>query len=260
MMDLNLNGKAAAITGGAGGIGMSMARAFAKEGCRLAICDIDEQSLNRAADEFGKQGLDIYAEKVDVCNPDDIQSFVDNVVKTYGCLDIWMNNAGTIIDKPIIDSTPEEWDKVIRVNLYSAFLGTRAAARQMMKSGGGCIINTSSITAVVPTANKASYGASKAAIVSLTKTSAGELAPYKIRCNAILPGFIETKMMAARLATGEREKLLALVPDRTIGKPEDIANLAVFLASEKAHHITGAAYEVSGGMFSVQDPMTPWGK
>ena len=259
-MDLNLSGKVAAITGGASGIGRAMARGFAQEGCRIAICDIDEPSLQETVDEFGKQGFEVRAERVDVSNSDDVRRFVGHTVEAYGRLDFWMNNAGIIINRPIVDLNDEEWDRVIRVNLYSAFFGTRSAAREMMKTRGGCIINTASINAVMPTANKASYAASKAAIVSLTKTSAAELSPYNIRCNAILPGYIETGMMSARLATNEKEKILALIPERTIGKPEDVANLAVFLASEKARFITGAAYEVTGGMLSVQDPMTPWGK
>lgn len=259
-MNLELLGKVAVVTGGASGIGLGMANAFLKEGCKVAICDINDESLAEAAIAARNDGYDIYAEKVDVTRKEELSQFIFNVIDHYGTIDIWVNNAGTILNKPIIDLEEWEWEKVIRVNLSSVFLGTQAAARAMIKAGcKGCIINTASINAVMPTNNKASYAASKAAVVSLTKSTAAELAPYGIRCNAILPGFIETKMMAARLATDEKGKLLSVVPSQKLGKPEDVANLCVFLASEKAHFITGVAYQIAGGMLCVQDPMTAWG-
>jgi NAD(P)-dependent dehydrogenase (short-subunit alcohol dehydrogenase family) len=260
-MDLNLKGKVAAVTGGAGGMGYAIAAKFLEEGCRVAVCDINEESLNNTVALTKETGKELYAEKVDVTKKADICRFIDNIVRHYGKLDIWCNNAGIVVKKAIIDMEEEEWVRVINVNLNAFFLGTQAAARAMVKADTkGVIINTASVNALMPTCYKSSYAASKAAVVSLTMSTAAELAPNGIRCNAIMPSFTETPMMAQRLKEDKDGQLLENFPLKRIAKPEEVADMVAFLASERAGFLTGAAYMITGGQLCVQDPMTAWGE
>ncbi len=252
-MKLNLQDKTVAITGGARGIGKSVAEEFMKEGCNVAICDINEETLAEANKYFKNKYKEVYTERVDVCAADQVRGFAEKASRIYGHLDIWVNNAGVFAAKPLLEMTLEEWERVIRINMNSVFLGTQSAAREMIKTGGGVIINTASYAGIMPTAHKISYGASKAGIIAMTKESAGELAPYNIRVNSVAPGMISTDMMP-----GNNEHLLNRIALRKMGRPEDVAKMCVFLASEAANYITGATYEVTGGMYCIQDVLTPW--
>lgn len=259
-MDLKVKGKTAVITGGANGIGKSIAEEFAAEGCKVAICDINEAALQSAKKHFAERGYEVFAGKVDVCNPEEVASFASNVSKEFGSLDIWMNNAGITFTKPLLQLNLDEWERVIKVNMNSVFIGTQSAAREMIKCGGGCIINTASFAGIMPTAYKASYAASKAGIIAMTKEFAAELAPHNIRVAAVAPGMIETDMMAARLAGPEREKIVNRIALQRTGRPGDVAKLCLYLASDAASFITGSTYEITGGMYCIQDILVPWNK
>lgn len=259
-MELNLKDKVAVVTGAARGIGRAMAEELAKEGCKIAICDINAEALKETKNDFEKAGIPIYTEIVDVSVSEEMHGFAEKVTDTYGELNIWVNNAGIVYVKPLLELKAEEWRNVIRVNLDSCFFGIQAAAKEMIKTGSGAIVNISSYAAIMPTAYKASYAASKAGIIAITKETAGELGPYNIRVNAIAPGMIETDMMAARLGGPEREKILNRIALRKTGRPADIAMMCAYLASDAAAFISGSTYEVTGGMFCIQDTALPWGK
>lgn len=228
-MKLHLSGKTAVITGGAQDIGKAMAKAFAAEGCHVAVCD------NGA-----------------VCD------FASDVSAAYGTLDVWINNAGILFPKPVLEQELSDFERVIRVNLSSVFNGTQAAGKEMQKSGG-VIINSASFAGILPTAYRCSYAASKAGIIAFTKETAAELAPHQIRVVAIAPGMVEIGMMAERLKGPEREEILSRIAMRRCAKPEEVAELAVFLASDAASYLTGSVYEIAGGQNCIQDIMKPWG-
>lgn len=256
-MDLNLAGKVVVITGAASGIGKSVAYEFAKEGCKVAICDISAENLAKVRAEFEAQGFDIFVGIVDVSSYNAVNGFALDVVKTFGRIDVWINNAGIPANKSILDTTPEEWSRVIRINLDSVFWGIKAAAAQMKETGGGVILNTSSYTSLVPASRRAPYAASKGGINALVRLAAGELAPYGIRVNAVAPGTIETAMQAARPAE-EKKKAVSTIALQRAGLPEELAKVYAFLASDAASYLTALVLEVSGGKLCIQDPEVPW--
>ena len=176
-MDLNLKGKVVGITGGSEGIGKATAMAFAQEGCKIAICSRSEAKLAAAKEEFKEAGYDMYTESVDVGNADQLYGFVDHIVEHYGKIDIWVNNAAMTIVKSILELSLEEWDKVMKTNLDSYFIGTQASARYMKENGGGIIVNMGSFGGILPPMYRSAYCTSKRAIEWLTKCSAAELAP-----------------------------------------------------------------------------------
>lgn len=258
-MQLNLTGKTAVITGGAQGIGKIMARAFAEEGCHVAVCDINKDALAAASEEFRESGHKLYTAQLDVCDNEAVCDFASNVTAEYGSLDIWINNAGILFPKPVLEQELSDFERVIRVNLSSVFNGTQAAGREMKKNGGGVIINSASFAGILPTAYRCSYAASKAGIIAFTKETAAELAPHQIRVVAIAPGMVEVGMMTERLKGPEREEIISRIAMRRCAKPEEVADLAVFLASDAASYLTGSVYEITGGQNCIQDIMKPWG-
>lgn len=255
-MDLDLQNKVVAITGGSSGIGLATALAFAKEGCQLAICSRTESRLSKARDLFSQNGFKLYTQAVDVSKSDELETFGARVFQHFGKIDVWINNAGFNITKPYMQLTLEEWRKILDINLTATFWGTHVAFEHMQKNGG-VIINTSSYTALIPVTQKVAYCAAKAGVISLTKTTAAEFAPYNIRVNCIIPGLIETPIAAARISA-DRTALQRQISLQRFGRPEDLAGAYVFLASAAAGYITGAAYEVSGGKLCVQDPSAEW--
>lgn len=258
-MNLNLKDKVVVVTGGAQGIGQAMAAAYAAEGCKIAICDINESALKDAEKYFSGLGHTVMTCVLDLCDNAAVRSFAESVTSVYGHLDVWLNNAGILFPKPILEQELADFERVIRVNLSSAFNGTQAAAIEMKKSGGGVIINTASFAGILPTAYRCSYAASKAGIIAFTKETAAELAPDNIRVVAIAPGMVEVGMMRERLNGPEREKIISRIAMRRCAQPSEVGDLVVFLASDAAAYLTGSVYEITGGQNCIQDVMQPWG-
>ena len=257
-MELGLKGKVVVITGGATGIGKACALAFAAEGCKVAICGRSQNKLDAAKEEaITVKGYELFTMVADVSVESQIEEFASQVYKQYGKIDIWLNNAGVSPKCRLIDMSGDEWDELMRINLKSVFLGSKIAAKYMINSGGGVILNASSFASIMPLVTGGAYAASKAAVCSLTKSLAAELAPYGIRVNAYIPGLIRTDINKERVALHEAHYNSQIALSR-LGVPEEVAPALVFLASGLASYITGTAMEVTGGKFIVQNPDIPW--
>ncbi len=256
-MELGLKNKVVGITGGADGIGLATARQMAAEGCRLMLCDVNEVKLQQAAAELAGQGAAVLARRVDVTRPQDVSAFVAEGQARFGTVDIWVNNAGIYPQKALVEMSVEEWDRVFAVNLRSLFLCTRAVAPVMKARGGGVVLNAASFAGLIPSAGSGAYAATKAAVLSLTRTYAAELAPWCIRVVAYAPGVIETPMTQGVIAA-RRDDLVAQVPLHRLGTPEDVAKAIVFLASDAAGYVTGTHLEITGGKLCVQNPGATW--
>ena len=250
---MRLPGKIAVITGAARGIGNACAHRFAAEGCKLLLVDVDEKELDEAAERLRQAGAVVDTLALDVSGTENAVRIVDEVVSRHGRIDIMLSNAGIFRGADFLTLSPEEFDRVMQVNVRSVFVCGQAAGRQMVKQGYGTIINMSSITAVLAMPDQAAYAASKAAVNLLTKSMALSLAPYDIRVNAIGPGTIDTEFAGkAVLATDKaRATVLSRTPLRRLGKPEEVAAVAVFLASDDASYITGQTIYVDGGRLAL---------
>jgi len=256
-MELGLKGKVVVITGGATGIGKASALAFAEEGCTVAVCGRRQDKLDSAMEEFEAAGYDLFTMALDASMEKQVEHFADEVFTRYGKIDIWMNNAGISPKRRLIDMSGDEWDDLMRINLKSVFLGAKTAASYMKKSGGGVILNASSFAAKMPIATSGAYAATKTAIVSLTRSLAAELAPYGIRVNSYIPGFIKTDINRER-AEKQEAYLTSQIALNRLGAPGDVAPALIFLASDRAGYITGTAVEITGGKFIIQNPDVPW--
>jgi 3-oxoacyl-[acyl-carrier protein] reductase len=243
---IDCTGKNALVTGGGRGIGREIALALAQVGANVAVCDIDEataQSTAREIQALGRKGLGL---KADVSKAADISAMFQSFSQTFPTLDILVNNAGITRDNLLIRMKEEDWDLVLTINLKSAFLCCKEAARTMMKARSGKIINIASIVGINGNAGQANYSASKAGLIGLTKTLAKELASRNIQVNAIAPGFIRTAM-TDKIPEAEKEKLLSQIPLQRLGSPQDIAGAVAFLASPLADYISGHVLVVDGG-------------
>ena len=243
-----LKNKVSLITGGGRGIGKEIAVLFAEHGSNLALCDVDESSLDNTRKEIeGKTGVKVLTGKVDVTNSEEVEEFVKKTLDNFGSLDILVNNAGITKDNLVMRMSEDEWDAVISVNLKGAFNCIKAVTRSMMKARSGKIVNMASIIGVMGNAGQANYSASKGGLIALTKTVAKELGSRGINVNAIAPGFIQTDM-TDKLGEEAREKLLSFIPLGRMGETSDVAHLALFLASDASNYITGQVIKVDGGM------------
>lgn len=246
-----LEKKIAIVTGAARGIGEAIALKFAEHGANVAFTYVSDSSAEKAAAlEMKLQGMGVNAKayKTNAGEFTQCEKFVNDVMKEFGTVDICVNNAGISKDNLLLRLTPEQWDDVIKVNLNSVFYMTKQVIRPMMKAKNGSIINMSSIIGEIGNAGQASYAASKAGIIGLTKSVAKELGSRNIRCNAIAPGFVETDM-TSYLKEGEAsEKYKAGIPLGRFANGEDIANTALFLASDWGNYITGQVISVCGGL------------
>ncbi|MCH8303901.1 MAG: 3-oxoacyl-[acyl-carrier-protein] reductase [Candidatus Marinimicrobia bacterium] len=241
-----LKDKTAVITGASRGIGAEIARKFASEGAKLLISATNGSLLSEVKDEIEKTGVDIEFKIVDVADSSSFSELIKFALETFGAVDILVNNAGINRDKLILAMKDEDWDAVLDVNLKGTFNGIKAVTRPMLKAKGGNIINLTSVVGISGNAGQANYSASKAGIIGLTKSAARELASRNIRVNAIAPGYIETEM-TENLSDDAKGKFLQNIPLGKSGSCADVANLALFLASEESNYITGQVINVDGG-------------
>ncbi|MBS4196612.1 SDR family NAD(P)-dependent oxidoreductase [Lederbergia citri] len=245
-----LSGKVAVITGGAGGIGKVTAERFLKEGAKVVLVDLFEESLHKAKEELDSFG-EVLTVQADVSKESDVESYVKKAIEHFGKIDVFFNNAG-IEGKvaPLVDQKMEDFDKVISVNVRGVFLGLKYVLPVMTKQGYGSVINTSSVAGLDGSPGVSPYIASKHAVVGLTKASAIEVANANVRVNSIHPSPVNTRMMRS-LEEGlnvEQETLAQSIPLGRYGESSDIANLVLFLASDESAFITGVQYRVDGGM------------
>lgn len=243
-----LEGKVALITGAARGIGKSIALRFASEGADIAFTDLVIDENGRATeDEIRALGVRVKGYASNAANFDEAHKTVEEVVKDFGGVDILVNNAGITKDGLMLRMSEAQWDAVIGVNLKSAFNFVHACVPVMMRRRNGSIINMASVVGVHGNAGQANYAASKAGMIALAKSVAQEMGPKGIRANAIAPGFIETAMTAA-LPDSVREEWKKKIPLRRGGTPDDVADVAVFLASNLSSYVSGQVIQVDGGM------------
>jgi 3-oxoacyl-[acyl-carrier protein] reductase len=250
---MKLEGKVALVTGGSRGIGKAIALTYAREGASVAINYVNNAAEAEAvAQEIKKKGGKAFTIKADVSKTPEVKKMISDVVKTYGKLDILVNNAGILLPTFLLETSDEDWDKVMNINLKGPFLCTREAAKIMIKQKYGKVINTSSISGLgcAPT-GEGSYGCSKAGLIMLTSVFAQELGPHGINVNAIGPGWIKTDMTKNKSGAKAEEDINTrkanLAAMRRIGDTQDIANLALFLASNESNFITGQMIVADGG-------------
>ncbi len=249
-----LDGKVAIVTGGASGIGEATALLFAEEGAKVIVADWDEAKGAQVAREVQERGGEAMFVKVDVSQAEDVEMMVNTAVESYGRLDVLFNNAGVEGEQaPTADCTLENFDRVIAINLRGVFLGMKYGIPAMLEGGGGSIINTASVAGLVGFASIPAYCASKGGVIQLTKTAALEYAKQNIRVNVICPGVIWTPMVERFVAPAEgaREALEAAEPVGRFGTPEEVAQLALYLASDDSTFCTGAPFIVDGGFVAV---------
>ncbi|HLU88117.1 MAG TPA: 3-oxoacyl-[acyl-carrier-protein] reductase [Taishania sp.] len=243
-----LQDKVVLITGASRGIGKSIAEECVKHGAKVAFTYLSSEEKAKALEaELTKGGGIAKGFKSDAAKFDEAQKLVDDVVAEFGTIDVLVNNAGITRDTLLMRMSEEQWDEVINTNLKSAFNLTKAVQRPMLKAKSGSIINMSSVVGVSGNAGQANYAASKAGLIGFTKSVAQELGSRNIRANAIAPGFIETEMTEV-LDQKVVEEWRSSIPLKRGGKPEDVANLVVFLGSDMSSYITGQTINVCGGM------------
>lgn len=269
-----VEGKVALITGGGSGIGEATAKRFAQEGAKVVVVDINEEGAYRVAREIQASGGQSSVFRADVADPKDAEAMIKHAVDTFGRLDVLHNNATALEVGRVADLTVEGWNRTMAVNLTATFLGTKFALPVMIRQGGGVIINTASISGMGGDYGLAAYNAAKAGVINFTRTTAIEYARHNIRVNCVCPGAIATPPLLALIGQREgtfphlmtapasaparemtaedrqrmRQSLENAHPIGRLGKPEEIANVVLFLASDEAAFVTGAAYVADGGL------------
>jgi 3-oxoacyl-[acyl-carrier protein] reductase len=244
---MRLIDKVSIITGAGSGIGHATAAKFAREGAKVAVCDINEAAAHKVAKEINDDGGEAMHFHVDVTDKESIARMVEGVMARWGRIDTLVNNAGIVQDAQLKKMTDDQFDRVIDVNLKGVYNCTKAVVDIMLHQHSGCILNASSIVGLYGNFGQTNYAASKFAVIGMMKTWARELGKKGIRANAICPGFIETpilKSMPHKVIEMMEEK----VPMGRLGRPEEIANTYAWLASDEASYINGAVIEVSGGV------------
>jgi 3-oxoacyl-[acyl-carrier protein] reductase len=243
---MRLSGKVSIITGAGQGIGRATAIKFAKEGAKVAVCDINMDSVAQAVELVEAAGGEAIGFRVDVTDKESIAKMVDGVMAKWGRIDTLVNNAGIVQDAQFRKMTDEQFERVIDVNLKGVYNVTKAVVDIMLEQNSGCILNASSIVGLYGNFGQTNYAATKFGVIGMVKTWARELGRKGIRANAICPGFISTPILASMPA-----KIVKLMEDRVplgrLGRPEEIANTYAWLASDEASYINGAVIEVSGG-------------
>ncbi len=246
-----LRGQTVVITGGAKGIGYSTALAFARQGARVALLDMDAAALEAAVAGLAATapGAQAMAVQASVTDADAVERAFAQVAETWGGIDVLVNNAGISANKPTLEVTVDEWRRAVDINLTGVFLCAQAAGRRMVPAGSGSIINLASMYGVVAAPDRAAYCATKGAVVLLTETLAVEWGPAGVRVNALAPGYVETDLVRDLAARGrlDPERLKQRTPLRRMAQPAEMADLAVFLASRQAAYITGHTLVADGG-------------
>ena len=243
----SLKNKVAVVTGASRGIGKSITETLAKAGAHVVCASRTKNDLDSLVNSLNGQGLSTSYFSCDVSRFEDFKSLIDDTVSNHDSIDILINNAGITKDTLIMRMTENDWDTVIDINLKGVFNGIKCVTRQMMKQKYGRIINISSIVGLIGNPGQVNYAASKAGIIGLSKATAKELASRNITVNTIAPGYISTEMSDA-IEEKTKENLLNQIPLGRIGSPEDIANMALYLASDQAGYITGQTIAIDGGM------------
>ncbi|KAA3617842.1 MAG: 3-oxoacyl-[acyl-carrier-protein] reductase [Calditrichaeota bacterium] len=239
--------KVVVVTGSSRGIGKEIALGFAKSGATVVISGRNIESLQGVEKEIGETGAKSLAVAADVGKVEDATNLIKQTLETFGKIDVLVNNAGITRDNLLLRLSEDDWDSVLNTNLKGAFNCLKACTKPMMKQRGGVIINITSVVGVIGNAGQVNYSASKAGMIGLTKSSAKELASRNIRVNAVAPGFIETDM-TENLPEKAKEELINSIPLSKLGSAQDVAELVLFLSSNKAKYITGQTVNVDGGM------------
>jgi NAD(P)-dependent dehydrogenase (short-subunit alcohol dehydrogenase family) len=250
---MRLQDKVSIITGGASGMGRVAARMFAAEGAQVVVADVTEPAAQSVVDEVTAAGGRAIAIAADVSKEADAKRMVDAAVEAFGRVDVLYNNAGIMpeADHSVIDTSVEDWDRVMAVNVRGVFLGCKYAIPKMVEQGSGSVINISSFVALIGCSNpQDAYTASKGAVLALTKSLAVQFAPKGVRTNAICPGPVETPLLMDWLVKDEEAKRIRLArnPTGRFGKPEEIVHMAIYLASDESRWTNGAAMVVDGGI------------
>jgi len=253
----NLKNKVAIVTGSGQGIGKAIALELAKEGAKIVVSDINQESIDSTVEEIKKLGVDVMGVKTDVSNSADVEKMVKETIDKFKTIDILVNNAGIYPFKPFTDLTEEDWDKVLNINLKGIFNCTKNVTKKMMSQKSGSIVNISSIDGavvggVVGFTGVVHYAASKGGVLGFTRSAALELSHYGIRVNAVAPGAIETPTVKGVMekipgAKEAMDKVIQMIPMKRLGKPEDIAKTVAFLASDDSCYITGQLIVADGG-------------
>ena len=244
---MKLNGKVAIVTGAGQGIGAATALKFAQEGATLALCDLNAEAVSSVVDACRAAGATAVGFSVNVANREAIHDMAASVRARFGQIDVLVNNAGITRDARLQKMTPEQFDQVIDVNLRGVFNATQAVVESMIEQNAGVILNASSVVGIYGNFGQTNYAAAKFGVIGFTKTWSRELGPKGIRVNAVAPGFIDTPILET-VPNEVLEKMCVQVSLRRLGKPEEIANIYAFLASDEASYINGAVIEASGGM------------
>lgn len=256
-MTSRLAGKVAAITGAGSGIGRATALLFAREGALVGVIDLNAAAAAETVEQISAAGGRAIPITADIVRADQVAAAFDAVAAELGTIDVLYNNAGTNSSGSVLNSTEDDWDRCMAINVKGTFLCSQAAARVMVAAGRGSIINQGSVAAMVGIANFASYCASKGAVVALTRSMSVDLAPQGVRVNAICPGTVYTPLMEPMLVArggGDLQKGLAMTvakyPIGRLGTPEEIAQVALFLAGDESSFLTGSVITADGGMTS----------
>ncbi len=242
-----LKGKVAIVTGGASGIGRATAALFAREGANAVVADYEPTGGQDTVKMIQGEGGEAFFVETDVSRPEDVERMVKETVKTYGRLDILFNNAGVGETAKATEASLEHWERVLAINLRGVFLGCKYAIPEMIRNGGGSIINNASILAEVGFSEATAYAASKHGIAGLTQTIAIDYAAQGIRANTVCPGFIRTPMVMKGLDEETRGYIAGLHPLGRMGEPEEVAEAVLFLASDRSSFVTGTCLFVDGG-------------
>jgi len=243
---MRLAGKVSIITGAARGIGFATALKFAREGAISIVCDVDQAGVDEAVIKVREAKGDAMGFVVDVTRPATIRAMVDAVMQKYGRVDVLVNNAGIVMDAQLLKMSEVQFDKVIDVNLKGTYNCTKAVADIMVQQGAGVILNASSVVGLYGNFGQTNYAASKFGVIGMVKTWARELGRKGVRANAVCPGFVETSILSS-IPDKVIEAMKSRVPLGRLAKPEEIANVYAFLASDEASYINGAVIEVGGG-------------
>jgi NAD(P)-dependent dehydrogenase (short-subunit alcohol dehydrogenase family) len=246
-----LNNKVALVTGAGSGIGLAIAQSYAKEGAKVIVSDINEEHGNQAVEKIKSEGGEASFVKADTSKADEVEALIKSTVEIYGRLDVACNNAGIGGDQKLTGEYGlDSWRKVLSVNLDGVFYGCKYQLEQMEKNGGGVIVNIASIHGTVAAPLSSAYTAAKHAVVGLTKNIGAEYGQKNIRCNAVGPAYIETPLLES--ASGDmKEALIAKHPMGRLGTSQEVAELVLFLSSDKASFMTGGYYLVDGGYTAV---------